>query len=144
VVSFVFVAIYWNNHHHLLKATKRISGAVMWANIHLLFWLSLVPVTTAWVGDNHHYEYTGPVAAYGFVALMAGVAYYILVQTILRVNKDSRIVDAIGKDVKGTVSAVLYLVGAIIAFFNTYVAIAIYVMVSIIWLVPDRRLKQLL
>jgi uncharacterized membrane protein len=146
VLSFVFIGNYWNNHHHLLRATRRISGGVMWANLHLLFWLSLVPVVTAWVG-NHPTSSSqsprpGPAVAYGAVGLLAGVAYYILTLTIRAVNPDTRINELLGRDVKGKLSVSLYALGTAIAFVapSTLLAYGVYAVVAIMWFIPDRRL----
>jgi TMEM175 potassium channel family protein len=140
ILSFVFIAIYWNNHHNLLHATKSISGSVMWANMHLLFWLSLVPFVTAWVGEAH--DNTAPASVYGLVALMSGVAYSILVVTILKANPGSDVVRAIGSDAKGRISVLLYALGMALAFVQPWLAYAAYGLVSAIWLVPDRRLAH--
>jgi uncharacterized membrane protein len=143
LLSFVFIAMYWNNHHHLLRATRRISSGVMWANLHLLFWLSLVPVVTAWVGAHHTSPL--PVAAYGVIGFLAGVAYYILTLAIRRVNKDTRIDELLGRDIKGKLSVVLYMLGIAIALaisepVGPLLAYGAYALVSIIWFIPDRRL----
>jgi uncharacterized membrane protein len=140
VLSFAFIAMYWNNHHHLLRATRRISSGVMWANLHLLFWLSLVPVVTAWVGA--HPRSQGPAITYGVIGFMAGVAYYILTLTIRKVNKDTRIDELLGRDAKGKVSIVLYTLGIAIAFIQPLLAYVFYAFVSIMWFIPDRRLAQ--
>jgi uncharacterized membrane protein len=140
-LSFAMVGIYWNNHHHLLRAAERISGAVMWANLFLLFWLSLVPVLTVWVREE--YEYPLPAAAYGLVALIAGCAYSILVRTIIRVNgRVSAVARAIGSDLKGYASLVLYAVGVALAFVSPWIAYALYVAVAVMWFVPDRRFAR--
>ena len=135
------VGIYWNNHHHLLRATDRISASVMWANLHLLFWLSLIPVATEWVGSTHGHA---PAAAtYGIVGLGAAMAYYLLVRTILRANPhDARITSAIGRDTKGLVSLVLYAAGIGLAFVNLILSYICYASVSVMWFIPDRRLLQ--
>jgi uncharacterized membrane protein len=141
VLSFVNLGIYWSNHHHLLHATRRISGAVLWANLHLLFWLSLVPFTTAWMGENH--KAAVPTAVYGGVLLMASIAYYVLVRTILRVEgPDSPLAVAVGDDVKGRISAALYVIAVPLAFVNQQIADAIYVGVAMIWLIPDPRIES--
>jgi TMEM175 potassium channel family protein len=137
VLSFTFIGIYWNNHHHLLRATRRISGGVMWANLHLLFWLSLIPVVTAWVGDHH--ESKLPAAAYGFIGLMAAIAFTILTITISNVNKDTAINEALGSDLKGRMSLALYALGMALAFIQPWLAYAAYALVSIMWFIPDRR-----
>jgi uncharacterized membrane protein len=139
VLSFAFIAMYWNNHHHLLRATRRISSGVMWANLHLLFWLSLVPVVTAWVGAQGLFSRL-PAVAYGVIGFLAGVAYYILTLTIRKVNKDTRIDEMLGRDIKGKVSVLLYTLGIAVAFIQPPLAYATYAVVSIMWFVPDRRL----
>jgi uncharacterized membrane protein len=140
VLSFVYVGIYWNNHHHLLRLTPRIDGGVMWANLGLLFWLSLFPVMTSW--DAAQYRHSLPAASYGVVALGAAVAYFVLTRTIIRANRESHIAQAIGSDLKGAVSAVLYAVAIALAVLTPWIAYAIYVLVALIWLVPDRRLVR--
>jgi len=141
VLSFVFIGIYWNNHHHLLHATKRINGATMWANLHLLFWLSLVPFTTRWMGEN---EFAAlPTATYGFVLLCAGIAYYILQTTIIRAEgPQSTLAAAVGHDLKGKVSPVLYLIAIPLAFVHQLIADAIYIFIACWWLIPDRRIES--
>jgi uncharacterized membrane protein len=140
-LSFTIIGIYWNNHHHLLRAAERISGAVMWANLFLLFWLSLVPVLTVWLREE--YEHPLPAAAYGLVALIAGFAYSILVRTLIRVNgRDSAVARAIGSDLKGYGSLVLYAAGVALAFVSPWIAYAIYVAVAVMWFVPDRRFMR--
>jgi uncharacterized membrane protein len=139
VLSYVFLGIYWNNHHHLMHAVDRINGASMWANLHLLFWLSLVPFVTGWMGENHFAPL--PTAAYGTVLLMAGIAFLILEGRLLRAS-NPRLAAAIGKDFKGTISAVLYLVAIPLAFVHQVIADVIYVCVALIWLVPDRRIER--
>jgi uncharacterized membrane protein len=142
ILSFTFVGIYWNNHHHLLRATKRINGAVMWANLHLLFWLSLIPFATSWVGSNHGHSL--PASAYGVVALVAALAYYVLERTILRANvDDGSIVQAVGTDIKGIVSQAIYVIGIGLAFVSPYIAYACYTAVALIWFVPDKRLTRI-
>jgi TMEM175 potassium channel family protein len=143
LLSFVFLGIYWNNHHHMLHAADRVTGAVLWANLHLLFWLSLVPATTSWMGDNNFEPV--PTAVYGVVLLMAGVAYYIL-ERILIANQgpDSRLAAAVGNDVKGILSVVLYGIAIPMAFVHRGVAELIYVSVALMWLVPDRRIEATL
>ena len=141
LLSFVIIAIYWNNHHALLRATRVIDGRVMWANMHLLFWLSLVPVVTAWVGEAH--EQSLPAAAYGFVSLMSGIAYMILVLSIIRANPGSAIVQAIGDDAKGKVSVALFGTGIVLDFVGPWLAYACYALVSALWFIPDRRLDSI-
>jgi len=140
VLSFTFIGIYWNNHHHLLRATRRISGGVMWANLHLLFWLSLVPVVTAWVGA--HARSLWPAVSYGAIGFMAGIAYFILTQTIRAANKDSRAIAALGRRTKELASLGLYALGLGLAFIEPLLAYGSYALVSIIWFIPDRRLAQ--
>jgi uncharacterized membrane protein len=141
ILSFTFVGIYWNNHHHLLRVTRHISGGVMWANLHLLFWLSLIPVVTEWVGGFYGRHW--PAATYGIVALGAAIAFSILVLTIIRANgRDSLVGRAIGSDLKGNASMALYACGIGLAFLSPYVAYAVYVLVAIIWFIPDRRFER--
>ncbi len=141
VLSFVNLGIYWNNHHHMLHATDRVDGAILWANLHLLFWLSLVPATTAWIGE--HPAGAGPMAAYGVVLLMAAVAYWILQRTIIaRQGAGSLLARAVGRDWTGQLSPVLYLVAIPCAFWRPWVSAAIYVLVALVWLVPDRRIAR--
>ena len=141
VLSFIYVGIYWNNHHHMLHATRRVSGPVLWANLHLLFWLSLIPFTTAWMGENHFSS--APTALYGFVLLMAAIAYWMLQQRIIASEgDDSFLRKAIGSDWKGKVSPLLYAIAIPIAFWSHWIAQAIYVLVAMMWLVPDRRIEN--
>jgi uncharacterized membrane protein len=141
ILSFTVIGIYWNNHHHLLRATERISSSVMWTNLNLLFWLSLIPFATEWVGTTHSSSL--PAATYGVVALGAALAYFALVRSILRANPgDSHLSVAVGTDVKGTVSPILYALGIGLAFLSPYAAYACYIAVSLLWFVPDRRLTR--
>ncbi len=143
VLSFVYLGIYWNNHHHLLQATHRVTGPVLWANLHLLFWLSLIPVTTAWMGDNHFAPV--PVAAYGVVLLCAAIAYFVLVRALLAHHeRESALARAIGDDFKGKISVAIYAVAIAVATWLTWLACALYVVVAILWLVPDRRIENAL
>jgi uncharacterized membrane protein len=143
VLSFIYVGIYWSNHHHMLHTAKHVSGGVLWANLHLLFWLSLFPFVTAWMGENHFSPM--PTALYGGVLMMAGVAYWILSSTIIREDgKDSLLAKAIGKDVKGKLSVVLYAAAILFSFFNHWISQAIYIFVALIWLVPDRRIERVI
>ncbi len=143
VMSFIFLGIYWNNHHHLLQAVRQINGGVLWANLHLLFWLSLIPFVTGWMGENHFAAV--PVALYGVVMLLAGAAYFILTRVLLTVHtRDSELAIAIGNDFKGKISLVIYAAGIVMAAFNSWLACALYVLVSIIWLIPDRRIERAL
>ena len=141
VLSFVFVGIYWNNHHHLLQAAHQVNGPTLWANLHLLFWLSLIPFVSGWMGETDFAAW--PVAIYGVVMLFAGIAYYILVHALIALHgADSHLAAAIGRDTKGIISVVIYAVGVALAFFNTGVAFALYVLVAIIWFIPDQRIER--
>jgi uncharacterized membrane protein len=141
VLSYVMIGIYWNNHHHLFHAVERVNGNILWGNLHLLFWLSQVPFATGWMGENHFAAF--PTALYGGVMLMAGVAYYFLVRAILANHgRDSRIATAVGRDFKGKVSVLLYLVALPMAFINRWVACAIYALVALVWFVPDQRIER--
>jgi uncharacterized membrane protein len=142
VLSYIYLGIYWTNHHHMIHATERISGGVLWANLHLLFWLSLFPFATGWMGENHFAEV--PTATYGCVVLLAAIAYYVLQTTIVRAQHDSALTEALGRDLKGKVSPVLYAVAIALAFVSPWVSVAIYAGVALIWLVPDRRLEHLI
>jgi uncharacterized membrane protein len=141
VLSFIYVGIYWNNHHHMLHAVREISGDVLWANLHLLFWLSLVPFVTGWMGDNHFD--TVPVAAYGVILLMCAIAYALLVGCLLADRgKNAELEQAIGSDTKGKLSIVLYLVGIALSFVWSWLGFSAYIAVAIMWLVPDRRIEK--
>ena len=142
VLSFIYIGIYWNNHHHLMQVVNKVSGAVLWSNIHLLFWLSLVPFATAWMGENHFSKW--PVILYGLILLLAGVAYYILAHCLTSIHgKDSTLARAIGKDKKGIISVVLYIAGIMAsAFINPWIGFSIYVIVAAIWFIPDRRIEK--
>ena len=143
VLSFVYLGIYWNNHHHMLHAVKRVSGGVLWANLHLLFWLSLFPFVTGWMGENHFAR--APMALYGGVLLMAAIAYWILTATIINEEgRDSLLARAVGRDLKGKLSIVAYAVAIALAFVNHWLAAAIYILVALMWLVPDRRIERVL
>jgi uncharacterized membrane protein len=141
VLSFVYLAIYWNNHHHLLQVVKHVDGRVLWANAHLLFWLTLFPFATACLGENHLAAWT--VAMYGGVMVMAAIAYFILVRALLSLHaKDSVLALAIGRDFKGAISVVIYLFAIGLAFANVWASCALYVLVAIMWLIPDRRIER--
>jgi len=143
VLSFIYVGIYWNNHHHMFQAVKRVGGGILWANLHLLFWLSLFPFATAWAGDNHLVP--TPVAAYGFVLFMAAAAYKILQQAIIcHEGRDSLLARAVGGDWKGKVSPLASLSAIPLAFVSVWIAIGLYVFVALLWLVPDRRIERVL
>ena len=143
VLCFVYLAIYWNNHHHMLQATSRVNGLVLWANMHLLFWLSLVPFATGWMGQNHFAA--TPAAAYGIVLLGAALAYYGLQTAIVRDQQDNPVLaTAIGRDLKGKLSPLFYIAGIALAYVDHWLAVAMYVLVALMWLVPDRRVENLL
>jgi uncharacterized membrane protein len=141
LLSFVYIGIYWNNHHHLLHAIQHVNGATLWANLHLLFWLSLVPFTTDWIGENHLDSW--PVAVYGFVLLMAGIAYFILTRTLIHLHgQGSTLAVSIGRDRKGKLSVAIYAAAIPLAFVQPWIAAACYIIVAIMWLVPDRRIEK--
>ena len=141
VLSFVFLGIYWNNHHHMLHATDRVNGKILWANLHLLFWLSLVPFVTGWMGENHFASL--PTAVYGAVMLLAAVAYTILQRVILKhQGPDSRLAAAVGKDGKGKLSLACYALAIPLAFVHQWISDALYVFVALLWLIPDRRIES--
>ena len=143
VLSFIYLGIYWNNHHHMLHATDHVNGAVLWANLHLLFWLSLVPFVTSWVGENLFASL--PMALYGVVLLMAGVAYLVLQRTLLAANgPHSMLASALGKDLKGKLSPVVYLVAIASAYIQPAISAGLYVIVALVWLVPDSRMERVL
>ena len=143
VLSFIYIAIYWNNHHHLMHTVEHISASILWANMHLLFWLSLVPFATAWMGENHFASL--PTALYGFILLMAGFAYWLLQKAIIRSHgNESILAKAIGGDIKGYGSIVLYAIAIPLAFYIALLAGAIYVLVAMWWLIPDRRIERML
>ena len=142
-LSYVFLGIYWSNHHHLLQAIKYVDGRVLWANLHLLFWLSLIPFTTAWMGENDFAAQ--PVALYGVVLLLAAIAYFILTRALIALHgRDSVLATAVGRDVKGQISPAIYLVAIGVAFVKPGIACALYVLVAVMWLVPDRRIEKTL
>src|SRR5689334_18181341 len=136
VMSYVFIGIYWSNHHHLLHAAQHVDGRCLWANLHLLFWLSLIPFVTAWMGENHFT--TVPVALYGGVLLLSAIAYYILVRTLLASYGNEVLAAALGSDFKGKISIVIYVVAIAFALFRAWIGFALYVVVAVIWLIPDR------
>ena len=143
LLSFVFIGIYWSNHHHLLHTVQHVNGSVLWANLHLLFWLSLVPFVTSWMGESHFAR--GPVALYGVVLLLASIAYFILSRTLISLHgADSVLATAVGRDFKGQISTVIYLVAVPLALVRSWLGGALYVLVAIIWLVPDRRIEKTL
>lgn len=144
VISFIYLGIYWNNHHHLLHTTKHISGGILWANLYLLFWLSLVPFTTDWIGESNFAAV--PMALYGFVLLMAAAAYYILQNRILERHgkEESLLSKALGKDYKGKASLVLYLTAVPFAFINRWISAGLYIFVALMWLIPDKRIERIM
>lgn len=141
VLSFIFVGIYWNNHHHLLHAIRHVDGRILWANLHLLFWLSLIPFVTGWMGENHFAAL--PVAFYGIVLLAAAIAYSILTRALISHHgRNSALARALGKDFKGKASVVFYVLAIPLSFVNSWLACALYVLVAIMWLIPDRRIER--
>ena len=143
VLSFVYVGIYWNNHHHLLQAAKHVAGGILWANLHLLFWLSLTPFVTAWMGENHFAPW--PVALYGLVLLFAGIAYFILTKTLVAHHgKDSTLAKSIGRDRKAKLSLIVYAAAIPLSFSEPWIACACYVMVAVMWFLPDPRIEKTL
>jgi uncharacterized membrane protein len=143
VLSFIYLGIYWNNHHHMLHATRQISGGVLWANLHLLFWLSLIPFATGWMGENHFGA--APSSLYGVVLLMAAIAYWILQQLIIASQgRDSLLKQAVGSDWKGKMSPVIYAIAILLAFWSQWISLGLYVFAALVWLVPDRRIEHVL
>ncbi|WP_395751947.1 TMEM175 family protein [Prosthecobacter sp.] len=142
VLSFIYVGIYWNNHHHLLKACRRVTGPIMWANLHLLFWLSLFPFATGWMGENHVAPL--PTALYGVVLLCAAIAYYILQSCILKGQGDSKLAGALGSDLKGKLSPLVYLAAIGAAFYQPWISASFYVAAALVWLIPDRRIERVI
>jgi uncharacterized membrane protein len=141
IISFIYLGIYWNNHHHLMHAVRNINGKVLWANVHLLFWLSLVPFVTGWMGENHFTKW--PVILYGIVLLMAAVSYFILTRTLLSIHdKESTLTIALGKDWKGKLSLLIYALGIGLCFIHPLLGFALYVVVAIIWFIPDQRIEK--
>lgn len=140
ILSFIYIGIYWNNHHHMMHAVQKVSGGILWANLHLLFWLSLIPFVTGWVGENHFAEL--PMAMYGGVLLMAAIAYFILQNRILAVQgKDSLLAKALGKDLKGKASPIIYIIPILGSFLNPWIAGILYILVAFMWLIPDKRIE---
>ena len=141
VLSFINIGIYWNNHHHMMHAANKINANIMWANMHLLFWLSLIPFATAWMGENHFTTF--PVAVYGTVLLMSGVAYYILARTLVKLHgKNSMLASAFGKDWKGILSVMIYAIGVVLAFLDPWISFSLYALVAAIWFIPDKRIEN--
>ena len=141
VLSFVYLGIYWNNHHHMLHTTEQVNGRILWANLHLLFWLSLIPFATAWMGENHFSQW--PVALYGTILFLAAIAYFILVRALLTLHgPNSLLANALGSDFKGKISIVVYVVAIPLAFVRPWMACGFYILVAVMWLVPDRRIER--
>jgi len=141
VLSFIMVGIYWNNHHHMLHAAQHVNGPILWANLHLLFWLTLIPFVTGWMGENHFAQ--APVALFGGILLMAAIAYYILARALVRYHgQDSTLARAIGRDFKGRISIVIYVVAIGLSFASPWASVGLYVLVAVMWLVPDRRIEK--
>lgn len=141
ILSFVNIGIYWNNHHHLMQTAKHLNGQIMWANMHLLFWLSLIPFATAWMGENNFTLW--PIVMYGFILAMSGIAYYLLVRALIHLHgKDSILGEAVGKDPKGIWSVVIYIAGIAASFLNPWIGFATYVTVAAIWFIPDKRIEK--
>ena len=143
ILSFIYVGIYWNNHHHMMHTVKHVNGTILWANLHLLFWLSMIPFTTAWIGEHHFAPF--PMMLYGIILLMNAIAYFILQSLILKHHgKDSLLSKAIGKDYKGKASVVLYLIAVLVSKDYTVISGAIYIVVALLWLIPDNRIERIL
>lgn len=143
VLSFIYLAIYWNNHHHMMQTVKHVTGRILWANMHLLFWLSLIPFATGWMGENHFT--TASVFLYGVILLCAAIAYFVLQTLIIKSHgKESLLAKALGKDIKGKLSPVLYIAGIIGAFINIWISAAMFIIVAIMWLIPDSRIENIL
>ncbi|MBS1752881.1 MAG: TMEM175 family protein [Ferruginibacter sp.] len=141
VLSFIYIGIYWNNHHHMMQIVKKVNGSILWLNMHLLFWLSLIPFATAWMGENHFSKW--PVILYGFILLMAAIAYYFLAHCLISFHgKESTLAAAIGKDKKGVISVIMYITGIILAFINSWFGFLIYVLVAFMWFIPDKRIEK--
>ncbi|MDO7173239.1 TMEM175 family protein [Mariniflexile sp. AS56] len=143
ILSFIYIAIYWNNHHHMMQTVKHVSGKILWANMHLLFWLSLIPFVSGWMGENHFTS--ASVFLYGIVLLGAAIAYFILQFLIIKSHGENSLLSkALGKDLKGKISPILYIIGVIFAFYNIYISGAVYILVAIMWLIPDTRIEKAL
>jgi uncharacterized membrane protein len=141
ILSFINVGIYWNNHHHMFQLVKHVNGSVLWANLHLLFWLSLIPFGTAWMGENHFSQW--PVFLYGIILLMSSVAYFLLVLALIKIHgKKSLFAEAIGKDSKGKISTLIYILGIILSFVNSWLGLSMYIVVACIWFIPDKRIEK--
>ena len=140
-LSFLFIGIYWNNHHHLFQAVQKVNGPTLWANMHLLFWLSLIPFVTGWMGENHFSKWS--VALYGVVMIFCGFAYFLLTVILLKHHeKESTLAKAIGNDLKGKLSLIIYIIGMLLSFYNPWIALSLYFLVSLMWLIPDKRIEN--
>jgi uncharacterized membrane protein len=143
ILSFIYVGIYWNNHHHMMHTVKKVTGGILWANLHLLFWLSLIPFATAWIGEHHFAAF--PMLFYGFILLMCGVAYSILQNLIIKTHgQDSLLLKAVGKDFKGKISVVLYFIAILSTYYHEMISGIIYILVALMWLIPDKRIEKIL
>jgi len=143
VLSFIYLGVYWNNHHHLMQVTQKVNGKILWANLHLLFWLSLIPFTTTWMGEHDHYYEALPVATYGFVLLMSALAYFILEYLLVKHHDDNFALTRLCKsNIKDYISLGVYIIAILLAFVNTWLALACYVIVALIWLMPEKKLEE--
>jgi len=141
ILSFIYIGIYWNNHHHMLHVVHKVTGTILWTNTHLLFWLSLVPFATSWMGENNFS--TWPVVLYGVILLMASIAYYFLAHSLINVHgKESTLATALGKDRKGIISSIIYVIGIGLSFIHPFIGFGMYVVVAVIWFLPDRRIEK--
>lgn len=143
ILSFIYVGIYWNNHHHMMHTVKRVNGKILWANLHLLFWLSLIPFATAWIGEHHFAPF--PMMLYGIILLMNAIAYFILQYTIIAGHgKDSILSKAVGNDSKGKISLLLYVIAVFLTKYNTLISGILYIIVAVLWLIPDKRIEKIM
>ena len=140
ILSFINIGIYWNNHHHMMHAVRKVNGTALWANIHLLFWLSLIPFASGWMGENHFSRW--PMILYGIILEMAGIAYYILAHALIRLTENSTLAIAVGKDQKGIISVIIYPIGIGLCFITPWLGFAMYVLVAAIWFIPDKRIEE--
>jgi len=142
ILSFIYIGIYWNNHHHMMHTVKNISGGILWANLHLLFWLSLTPLVTGWIGESSFAQ--NPMALYGFILLMDAIAFYLLqIQIIKSQGPDSILAKAIGKDLKGKISPILYVIGIVFSWISIWISGAVFILVALLWLIPDKRIEKI-
>ncbi|MFD1162165.1 MULTISPECIES: TMEM175 family protein [Hwangdonia] len=145
LLSFIYLGVYWNNHHHLMQVTQKVNGKILWANLHLLFWLSLIPFTTSWIGEQSHHTVALPVATYGFVLLMCAIAYFILERVLIAYHDENFALNKLCKStIKDYISVGIYIISIPLAFVNTWLSIACYVLVALIWLMPDKQLEDLM